>query len=313
MRIEQLEYLRAITHLGSMRRASDELNISQPALSEAVRNLERELGVELFDRLRSGARITTAGQELLPHITEILDAVDRLRQAADGHHRVSRLVRIGTVNAATVTIVLPAIRTFRADHPDTHVEIVNARQAEIHERLVDGRLELGLVNLLRGDDVSPELESVELVRGRAVVCCRSDSLLAGLASVSPERLCQEPVVMMRPGYVMHRYTHRIMGGHLSGASYATDGAEMGKLMVAQGLGVTVLPDYSIIGDPLEVGGTITWRPLDVDDDQVVLVLLRSRTGHVPRAVRQLEEAMVERAASVSFSGPEGSAVTLRAS
>ena len=50
---------------------------------------------------------------------------------------------------------------------------------------------------------------------------------------------------------MHRYVHRLLDGRAPSFSYSTDGAEMGKLMVAEGLGATVLPDFSVIGDPLE--------------------------------------------------------------
>src|SRR4051812_12359219 len=66
VRLEQLEYLAAVTRHGSLRRASEELHVSQPALSESLRNLERELGVTLLDRRRTGARINTQGRELLP-------------------------------------------------------------------------------------------------------------------------------------------------------------------------------------------------------------------------------------------------------
>ena len=79
MRTEQLEYIAAVTRLGSLRRAAEELRLSQPALSETVRNLERELGVDLLERKRSGATMSAEGRELLPHIIDVLDAVDRLR------------------------------------------------------------------------------------------------------------------------------------------------------------------------------------------------------------------------------------------
>jgi DNA-binding transcriptional LysR family regulator len=306
MRFEQLEALEAITRLGSMRRASEELSISPPALSEAVRNLERELGVELFDRLRSGARITATGQELLSYVADVLESVHRLRGAADEQHRISRVIRIGTVGAATVTVALPAIRAFRTAHPEAHIEMVTARRDEIDEGLVGGRLELGLVNLLDGDDVDPAFEALELLRGRVVVCCRSDSALAQLAAVGVERLRTEQLIVMRPGYVMHRYVHRLLGGKASGVSYATDGAEMGKLMVAEGLGATVLPDFSVVGDPMEVDGTITCRPIDGRDDEVTLVLQRRRARHVPDAVRHLEAALVERAGAVGHRPLSGS-------
>jgi DNA-binding transcriptional LysR family regulator len=296
MRFEQLEALDAITQLGSMRRASEELNISPPALSETIQNLERELGVVLFDRLRSGARITAAGQELLPYVTEVLEAAGRLRSAANEQHRFSRTIRIGSVGGATVTIALPAVREFRASHPETHVEMVNARQAEIHQSLLDGRLELGLVNLLAGDDVDPAVHTLELVRGHAVVCCRADSQLARLEAVPVDRLRAEQLIVMRPGYVMHRYIHRLLGGEPADISFATDGAEMGKLMVAEGLGATVLPDFSVVGDPLHVDGTLTWRPIAGRRDPVTLVVQRRRARHVPEAVGHLEAALVRQAA-----------------
>jgi len=83
VRIEQLEYLNAVTRHGSLRRASEELHLSQPALSEAIRGLERELGVLLLDRHRTGARISHQGERLLPLINRVLDTVAALRAAAD--------------------------------------------------------------------------------------------------------------------------------------------------------------------------------------------------------------------------------------
>ena len=93
VRIEQLEYIAAVTQYGSLRRASERLHISQPALSEAVSKLERELGVTLLDRRRSGARISRQGRDLLQHMVEVLEAVDRLRTAAGDQAASSRLIR----------------------------------------------------------------------------------------------------------------------------------------------------------------------------------------------------------------------------
>src|SRR5579863_3126856 len=98
MRTEQLEYVAAVARLGSFRRAAEALHISQPALSESVRSLERELGVDVLERGRHGARVSTSGRDLLPRIITVLDSVDRLRRAADERHQSVRLVRIGTVN-----------------------------------------------------------------------------------------------------------------------------------------------------------------------------------------------------------------------
>ncbi|MFD4506386.1 LysR family transcriptional regulator [Streptomyces sp. NPDC058457] len=298
MRTEQLEYIAAVTRLGSLRRAADELRLSQPALSETVRNLERELGIDLLERKRTGATMSAAGQELLPHIVQVLEAVDRLRVAAGEQHRISRMVRVGTVNAATVPLLIPVLRDFRATHPVTQVEVVGAQQTEIHRALAEGGFDLGLVNHLDGDDVPAGFEAVELLRGRPVVCVRPDSPLAGRAEVSAEDLLTVPLIAMRSGYVMHRYVHRLLADRTPVFSYSTDGAEMGKLMVAEGLGATVLPDFSVVGDPLERGGTIVCRPLAGDATEVVLMLQRRRAESVPQAAQDLYETFVRRAAEL---------------
>ncbi|MEU7562357.1 LysR family transcriptional regulator [Streptomyces eurythermus] len=296
MRVEQLEYLAAVTRMGSLRRAADALHISQPALSQTLRNLERELGVELLERKRSGVRLSREGLELLPHITGVIEAVDRLRQAADERHSVSRMLRLGTVNAATFTLLAPAIREFREKHPSAQVEVVADRQDGIQQHLTEGGFDLGLVSYLRDEELPPGLHSTELLLGRPVVCVRPDNPLAALNAVTVADLLSHPLIVMRSGYVMHRYVHRLFRGSVPRFSYSTEGAEMGKLMVAEGLGVTILPDYSVFGDPLERSGMITYRPLADDATELRVVIQRRHASLVPLEMRDLHAILVNRAA-----------------
>jgi DNA-binding transcriptional LysR family regulator len=299
VRSEQLEYVAAITRLGSFRRAAEELHISQPALSATVRNLERELGVDILERGRSGTQVSDEGRELLPHIIGVIDAVDRLRQVADNQHRVSRMVRLGTVNAGTVPLLTSVVAQFRELHPLTQVEVVGAQEAAIDSALREGSFDLGLVTCLAGDDMPPEFDTTRLLRGRAVVCLRSDSPLAELEAVTVAELLCEPMILMRAGYLMHRYVHRLLGGQVPAVSYSTDGAEMGKLMVAEGLGATVLPDFSVTGDQLVRRGVITWRPLAGDDTEVQLVIRRRRSRVHTRSAHDLHRLFMEQATAYS--------------
>lgn len=292
MRIEQLEYIAAVTQHGSLRRASEQLHISQPALSEAVTKLEHELGVTLLDRRRSGARISHRGGELQPYMVEVLAAVDRLRTAAGDQQAGHPVIRVGTVSTATSTLLVPAVREFRAAHGDSTVEVLNLQQAEIDQGLREGSLDLGLVNTLAGDDPPTDLVSTTLVHGRPVAVLPADHPLTAYDEISADQLRAEPFVAMRAGYLMHRFVHRLFGTEMPSVSYSTDGAELGKLMVAEGLGPTVLPDYSVAGDPMERAGLITYRPLAGDRTSVNLVLRQRRQQHVPRAVRDLESALL---------------------
>ncbi|MBZ5734421.1 LysR family transcriptional regulator [Nocardioides sp. TRM66260-LWL] len=277
MRIEQLEYLLAVTEHGSLRRASERLHLSQPALSEALTKLERELGVTLLDRHRSGSRISREGRALHRHMVEVLDAVGRLRAAAgdDSRHRP---VRLGTVNAATSTLLVPAVAAFQREHPELTVEVQTIQQRAIHEGLADGTLDLGLVNELLDDDPDSALglTGTVLLRGRPVAVLPAGHRLASHPEVSVDDLREERFVGMRAGYLMHRVAEHLFEGTPPRTVHSTDGAEMGKVMVAEGLGVTLLPDYSVEGDPMHRAGLIVHRPIAGEAPGVRLVLRHRR-------------------------------------
>jgi DNA-binding transcriptional LysR family regulator len=295
MRSEQFEYVAAVARLGSFRRAAKELHISQPALSTTVRKLERELGITILERGRSGAQLSDAGRDLLPLISSAIESIDQLRRAA-GNQRAHRpVILVGTVNAGTVPLLTTTIGAFGALYPNTRIEVVGTQEAAIDLALREGSFDLGLISCLDGDDMPPELESTQLLRGRAVVCLRGDSPLAALPAISVSELLSQPLILMRSGYLMHRYMHRLLDGRQPVASFSTDGGEMGKLMVAEGLGLAVLPDFSVIGDPLERRGVITCRPL-TDDTGVCLVLRRRRSEMHPSATRDLHRLFLEQAA-----------------
>ena len=215
------------------------------------------------------------------------------------------MVRIGTVNAGTSPVVVPAVRAFRETRPHTAVGIVSTQQAELFTAVTEGSLDLGLVNVLPGDDVPPELGAVPLLCGRPVVCCRPDHPFAAQDEVTIDELRAEPFVTMRAGYLMHRFIHRLFGSALPPISVSCDGADMGKLLVAEGLGVTVLPDYSIEGDPMVEAGVIVHRPIAGDATQVSLLCVHRARQRLTPAVRELEEQLVRHARAVTSRVPHG--------
>jgi len=302
MRIEQFEYITAITEHGSLRRASERLHVSQSAVSEAVAKLEQELGVTLLERRRTGSRISLAGRELLDHIVEILESVDRLRAAATGRHATTRrALRLGTVSAGSASPLLPSIQALQRAHPGTSVEVRNLQQDAIERGLGEGTLEIGLVNLLDGDDIAPDLVATPLRRGKVVVVLPVDHPYARAEAITVDDLRAAPFVAMRPGYLMYRVAQRLFGTERPDDWHASDGADMGKMMVAEGLGPTILPDYSVHGDPLERAGVITTRPVAGDPILVRLVAVHRRQARVPPLIRTLVDLLGSNVASATAS------------
>ena len=101
---------------------------------------------------------------------------------------------------------------------------------------------------------------------------------------------------MRAGYLMLRFAHRLFGADLPAEWHSTDGAEMGKMMVAEGIGLAVLPDYSVLGDPLERAGLIVARPIAGDSTTVTMGAIRRRQVRVPHVVTDMIALLEEHAA-----------------
>lgn len=276
MRLEQLEYVRAVSEHGSLRRAGEHLHVSQPALSEALTKLEHELGVTLLDRHRTGTRINETGRELLPRIVEILDAADRLRAAARGESRFHRPTRVGSVYFGVTAVVLPAMRSHGIDHEHTAIDLSQLRHEEVQTGLRDGSLDIGLVTLLPGDDLHPDLVATELVDGRPVAVLPGDHPLAAKSFVTIDDLRQEVFVGARPGYLMHRVAHRVFGDSPPLKWHTADGADVCKQMVSSGLGVALMPDFTLVEDPLVAAGTLALRPIDDEVTVIRMVMLRRR-------------------------------------
>ncbi|MBZ5735054.1 LysR family transcriptional regulator [Nocardioides sp. TRM66260-LWL] len=126
MELRHLRYLVATARAGGVTAAAAELHLTQPGLSRQLRDLERELGVDLFERRPGPLRLSRAGEELLPLAAAALDAADELRRAAAlrAEGRLSRLL----VAAPTVTltdVVAPFVAGLAIDDP-----VVDARVAD---------------------------------------------------------------------------------------------------------------------------------------------------------------------------------------
>ena len=146
MDLKQLEYFVNVVDLGGFSRAGRLLGIAQPAISRQIRSLEVELRQNLLLRNGRGAAPTEAGKRLLEHARGILQQVDRARREVDetkdapvGH------VVVGLPPTVARHLTLPVVREFRQRFPGGSLSIVEGLSATIHEWLLVGRVDVGVV------------------------------------------------------------------------------------------------------------------------------------------------------------------------
>ncbi|GAA2183858.1 LysR family transcriptional regulator [Brooklawnia cerclae] len=147
MQLRQLEYFLAVARDGSFSSASETLHVVQSGVSTAIRALERELGVPLFERTARGVVLSDAGTALLPHAQRVLADVQAAAEAVD---EVRRGVR-GTVVAGVLPVLglvdLPrAVAAFRADHPHVAVHLHIAGTAKLAGQLDEGEVDFALMS-----------------------------------------------------------------------------------------------------------------------------------------------------------------------
>lgn len=141
-RLRHLQLLVMIEECGSIARAASELCMSQSAATQALAELERVVGIRVFERHARGIRPTASGHGLLSHACEIMV---RLRQAAEflaaSKQGTANSLRIGSVPAASYAVIAPILADFYSRHPHVHLDLTEDTEARLLPVLIGGGLD----------------------------------------------------------------------------------------------------------------------------------------------------------------------------
>ena len=147
MRFEQIQYFLAIVETGNFSRAAEQLLISQPSLSSAIRKLEKELGVILFERGGRQTQLTTPGKVFLEKAQKILEDYEQLRyQLRDFKEQPT--LRLGLISTLRLACISPLIRSFREQYPDVILELRSSHFEELNSWLINREIDLIITALL---------------------------------------------------------------------------------------------------------------------------------------------------------------------
>ena len=196
MKPRQLEAFRAVMLTGSITAGADHLRLTQPAVTRLIRDLERSLGLALFERDRGRIRPTAAATELSREVDRCFVGLDRIaKAAADLRQGKAGRLRIAAIPALAVGVLPTILARFLADRAQLGVELMDGSSAEIAEWIADGAYDLGFATTVASHPavkahlVPPVRAMAVLPAGHRLVqqAAIRPGDLAGAALIAPNR------------------------------------------------------------------------------------------------------------------------------
>ncbi len=248
MDFRRLEIFAKVAELGSFSRAAEALFLTQPTVSEHVRSLEDELGVQLLDRLGRGATPTPAGQVLLGYARRMVALAREAQQAVDQlRGRISGELAVGGSTIPGEYVLPRLIGAFKAKYPDISISLLIGDSRQVSAWVDEGRVEVAVVGARPS---ARALESRELMPDELVVVVPAGHPWAAGRAIGIADLRGEPLVMRERGSGSREAMERALadaGLDLSGFRVV---GEMGstqavKQAVRAGLGIALMSHRAV--------------------------------------------------------------------
>lgn len=243
MLLRHIRYLLAVAEHQNFTRAAEALHVSQPTLSQQIRQLEDTLRVQLFDRSGRTVRLTDAGEAYLRHARRALQDLDEGRRAIHDVQDLSRgSLRLAVTPTFTAYLIGPLLARFNASWPGITVTLQETTQDRIEAALADDLLDVGIAfSEVRSPEIESEalfVETLSLVVGAAHPCSRQNAPLAA------RELERQALVMLSGDFATRRYIDQYCLQQRVAPHVAIEVNSISAIVeiVRRGVLATVLPD-----------------------------------------------------------------------
>jgi len=210
MELRHLRYLLAVHEHRNFTRASEALHVSQPTLSQQIRDLEQELDCLLFHREYHQLIPTDAGEMACNYAREIFAMVGELSHSMKEIKGLERgRLRIGVIQTFNAFYLPALLSTFIADKPAIDVEVEELSNDEISAAVLSGRLHIG-IGFTASDD---RLHTAKLYDEGILVACTNSHRLAGRTEIKIEALADEALLALPKRFTTRKWVEELMAKH----------------------------------------------------------------------------------------------------
>ncbi|MGF9758489.1 LysR substrate-binding domain-containing protein [Microvirga sp. 0TCS3.31] len=240
--LRQLRYFETLARTKHFGMAADQCAVTQPALSMQIKELERELGVELVERRGNTIAVTPAGQEIAARSEAILSQVKELSDFARQHHGVlTGSLRLGIIPSIAPYLLPDILTGVMTRYPKLDLQIRETQTNALVDELIRGELDAVLVAL---PVERPQLETMPLFEDRFLIAVQSQAAPDWAASDLRSRIGQERLLLLEEGHCLRDQALQFCQIANMQARKALGAASLTTIMqmVAAGHGITLLPE-----------------------------------------------------------------------
>lgn len=211
MKLTQLRYFQAICNYGSLMQAAAHLSVSQPALSAALRELEREFGVKLFIRVGKKLKLTKEGDVLLKLSEDLLQRAANLTQIMLDLSEKRNRLRLGITPMLCAALMPQICKEFTARYPEVYLELVEDGRYPLFELLENRQIDMVIMSEGIGGFTPLEqvYHRIPLTELEYCCCVAKEHRLAGYSCIRAQDIGNDPLVVFREGYQQQEFIQRI--------------------------------------------------------------------------------------------------------
>ena len=258
MTLRHMKIYLAVYHMENMTKAAARLNMTQPAVTRAIREMEDYYGVRLFERINRRLHITEAGRMFYSYALHIIDSFDQMEKELRNWDELG-ILRVGSSVTLGNYLLPKVLKAFRAEHPTLQIKATISNGADLQQALLDSRLDLAVIE---GSITNEDLQKEVIASDRLVLVLPPEDPRQYAAALQLKDLARDNFLLREEGS---------MGRSLIDYTFALRGIPVKPMIesistqailraVHEGLGISLLPEQLVL--PAIRSGYVATRVID---------------------------------------------------
>ena len=243
MELRQLEYFQMASRFRNITRAAQRLKVSQPNITVAIKKLEAELGVQLFDRSQKQLTLTPEGKVFLKRIELALRNIeDAVLEVNDYKQLQKGTIKIGIPPMMGAYLFPKVFSSFRHLHPNLDVLLYEEGSLSIREKLESDELDFGIIIV---PESTPNLNVLKMSRNQLMVCVAKRSSLAKKSEITAEDIAASDLIMMKEGAYLREVVQNKLSALKISSRTVLESSQIVTIkgLVAHKVGIAFLLDF----------------------------------------------------------------------